>query len=929
MKTNSIKRIVILTLFCLTLVFSSLAILSFNSTKVRAEENFAMVEGASVYLRKAEVDSEEIFSGIKFMAKVPSDLKDEKFTVLILHKEMLTANSLMTGNSADIDITGDIVAQLMANYEVNEVDFATKFIAIECTPTYMAQTNALEEGYYVNGSMVNLPASVFDKEFVGFVYYYNGTARSYAALPASGISGVTRSISLVSNKALGANFDTYYAKGYTDELLAFAQSYGDERYASSYVYYNVHGLYQYYRNTTQVEVMPYASGSYLAEVNSFVENKTIGEADYRISNTTTTTIQSPVEGQNDYLIKNTVLPTGNATLLGSQLVWFDSADARYAMPDNLRTQLKTLLDAGKQAELSFYVYNGLGTEMYVYSKNALSGAINKNATLLATVESNAWSQIKVPLQGVTIGETREGDTYCIGVGLEGENLTNMPVYLNVVDGANTISSKQFFYTDEFKFVEPIVLNGAEQSFMDSNKPGTVTREITTNATYLTNGANHAVKLHVEATGRTTLGSISSIENCSLTNWNNVVLTADIYNASNTDLGLGLQFVKGGNLWTNNGVIAEATYLEAITLTANGWTTVAWSLKAFNISKDIFAEGITIDFRLNNGITYDLAIANLDFVDYSKAQFPDLQAYYVNQANATLKSSHGSSKIKKSITTDAIYMHNGSDYALFCDTDNHTKDFDRIGTITSATGCSVTDWSNVVLTADIYNASSSALSIGLKFVNSDETYWYNDGTISSHTSVRNCQSPISLAVNDWTTVAWSLRAFGIGSDIFANDKGIELIITNGDTYDLAIANLDFVNYDAEKFPELNTYYGTFKNSDTNGTTSFSAGDIQTITFDYCIYPIGESGTRTVFIRASADTTNILGKFVFDANGETQDYAGVETQKLATGYVRVVITPDDVTLKSDTYNLSTLDTLYFERWQGGTDCYYSNATVTYKA
>ncbi len=628
MRTKSIKRnFVLLILCCFTLLCSSVGFLTFKRSKAYAEASFDMVEGASVYVYD---ETEETLSGIRFMAKVPESLKDKAFTVLIVHKEMLTANDKMTGNRADINVNGDVAAQLMTNYGFNEEQFAQKFTVIERPAVYKDAEDGLAEGYYVYGSMVNLPESVFARDFVGFVYYTEGEARTYAALPTSGITGVTRNIEQVANKALGCDFDRYYADGHTDALLAFADSFGDETVAYGSAYYNMKSFSQWYKTTTQVEIVSYTDNAYTGEVNSFVEDKQIGGESYRISTTVTDEIASPVEGENKYLVKNTILPTGNATAAVSVPFWFDSSDARYALPTALRTQLKALLDADKEAAFNFRIYNAMGTKMTVYSKDA-TGSYIRNGEKLVEVAKDSWGLIQLPLDetAITLGATAAEDSYKFGVGLEGENLSTMPVYLNLVDGDNTISSKQIFYTDDICFVEPIAVNGASESFIASYAANTIAKKMTTDTQYLHNGSKYAIKVDVNgATGRyDTLGTIENNEGCSLTGWDNVVLTADIYNEGSTALSIGLQFIKDDARWTNNGLIEEKTVGYAISLPAGKWTTVSWSMKVLGISTDMFANGITVQLNVPDADTYSLAIANLDFVDYDAEKFPDIELYY--------------------------------------------------------------------------------------------------------------------------------------------------------------------------------------------------------------------------------------------------------------------------------------------------------------
>ena len=760
MRTYILKRkLKLLVVLFITFIASCLAFMfTFKVNKVNADETFTMVEGAAVYVGEDVLNDGQIVSGIKFMAKVPSAIKNEDFNVLIVHKEMLSENEKMVGNKANIDVDGDVAEQLMTNYNISEAEFANKFTVIKRPAVYKEQgENFAEAGYYVYGSMVGLPENVFERDFIGFVYYTNDqNNRVYAALPVSGIDGVTRSILQVSNLALSKDFDDLYNKGYADSLLSYTKVFGDESVAYASAHYNMKAFSQYYATKTQVEVVPYDNNTYTGEVKTTLVGKTIEDKTYQVATISTGSINSPIAEQNDYLVKNTVLPTGGSQQISAAMpFWFDSSDARYNLPESLRTQLKTLLDEGSDVAFSFYIYNAFGHDIVVYNQNGTDDYI-RNGSPIVKVAADSWQLIELPLENITLGDTSETDSYKFGIGIEVLHSGNEGnfVYKDVIDGEDSISSKHIFFTDEIRFVKYIKLNSASETFLNSYKSwstATVAREMTTESKYMYNNSDYALKVDVATTNRTNfeLGRIQSADGCSVTDWNNAVLTANVYNENNFDLVLGLQFTIGENQWNNDGLTA-GSFLKEITVKAGEWTTVAWSFRSLGISSDIFNEGVAI--RL------------------------------------------------------------------------HSK-----------------------------NSASS--------------------------------------------YSWSL----------------------------AIANLDIVDYSAEKFPELNTYYGTSKKQASASPCGITAGNIATISFDY--YVTAGTGVK-VGLRKGSDNNNLYGFFVFYQDGTTKaEYKGVTVTKLANGYNRVLINLDEIETTTGTAPaINEINILAFQQHDGA--YYYGRVIVTYK-
>lgn len=405
--------------------------------------------------------------------------------------------------------------------------------------------------------------------------------------------------------------------------------------------------------------------------------------------------------------------------------------------------------------------------------------------------------------------------------------------------------------------------------------------------------------------------------------------------------MGILFVKDNMGWYNDGKIESLNIHKPITLKAGEWTTVAWSMKSFGIKSDIFEDGVSIQIKTQikdkSGLTapysYCLAMANFDLVDYSEQKFPTLDTtepvtVVKNGATSTLLSSWKPSYVSFETTTETKYLHNNSQYAIKFNLANTTQKRDMLGSIGSAEDCSLTSWDNVVLTADIYNEYDSDLEIGILFIDTaTDGAWYNDGVIPSDVIL----NPTTLTSQNWTTVAWSLKSFGVTSNIFEDNISIRLLVRiKGKTdfsvaasYSLAITNLDLVDYSAEKFPDVTTYYGTYKDNEVNRGVDIPS-NVATITFDYLIVS-GE--TINVVLRRGTDSSNIYGAFAFDANGAKEDYDGITVTKLETGYIRVVINLADITLTTGTPpSKEELNVLHFPRWSGAS-YYYGNVRFTY--
>ncbi len=122
--------------------------------------------------------------------------------------------------------------------------------------------------------------------------------------------------------------------------------------------------------------------------------------------------------------------------------------------------------------------------------------------------------------------------------------------------------------------------------------------------------------------------------------------------------------------------------------------------------------------------------------------------------------------------------------------------------------SVTDWSNAVLTAQIYNAENAALTMSLQIRHA-----------ASGTNVDYGAYAFDLQPG-WNDIAFSFRANGINENFFRDGElsyapPSDLDVTNDaiwlgvktaadvNNYTIYVDGIDIVDYDAEEFPDLNT------------------------------------------------------------------------------------------------------------------------------
>ncbi len=398
---------------------------------------------------------------------------------------------------------------------------------------------------------------------------------------------------------------------------------------------------------------------------------------------------------------------------------------------------------------------------------------------------------------------------------------------------------------EFVVEFAIDSNATSNNFINSWADEGIVRMLVANPDYLFNGATFGIKISYVGE-RQTVGNAAEIggiyeatDDMSKTSWDNVVLTADVYNPQEYDLELGIIFKKANEVWTNDGSFPVSYYNYPQRLKAKECTTVAWSLKALNIQRDIFAEEVSLSIKcriaddfvntLSAPYSYSFVLNNFDIADYSQEKFPNLNTTFEapivmdNGASATFNDSYKDGVVTREATTETEYLHDGAEFAFKVGVNRPAdKAKDLIGIVNSTQNCAMTSWDNVVFTADVYNTTDRDLEIGLLFVKNNQV-WLNDGKIENSGFL----APITLTAGEWTTAAWSMKSFGVVSNVFDDEITVYLQTRIKDTtdmtapyvYSLALANLDFVDYDAESFPDMDTSAPVLAEMDNGASESF--------------------------------------------------------------------------------------------------------------
>ena len=181
-------------------------------------------------------------------------------------------------------------------------------------------------------------------------------------------------------------------------------------------------------------------------------------------------------------------------------------------------------------------------------------------------------------------------------------------------------------------------------------------------------------------------------------------------------------------------------------------------------------------------------------------------YNVNAVLKHFKTCWSDSGTVKTYNADSLYLKDNAEVSMKCryvGSYNPAGDNGvNFGSITgggAAKQFSVTDWSNAVVEFDMYNASDKDLEIGyqlMKKVDGKPTY--------------KLKMLSEVKANSWGRVCWSLRAVGWDYDFIAEGGGVDIKVKvkgepNGGNfnYTFYLCNIDIKNYDAARYPDLET------------------------------------------------------------------------------------------------------------------------------
>ena len=234
--------------------------------------------------------------------------------------------------------------------------------------------------------------------------------------------------------------------------------------------------------------------------------------------------------------------------------------------------------------------------------------------------------------------------------------------------------------------------------------------------------------------------------------------------------------------------------------------------------------------------------------------------------------------------------------------------------------SVTDWTDAVLTFWVYNPTD---------------YEIEFAPIWSHNQAKivfySVPSTIKVAApNEWTEIKYSLRYYGMTENFYYDDEvylsyaGIPVSYGIGFdetvskermnqnwwtcrwggreeagksySYSFYVDGFDIRDYDAQKDADLDHEYRGYWNeplaSGDGLSITVADNDVNTLSFEYKM--LADEGSFGVALIDDDWVTNYFGYFMFDKDGEVDDYAGVTVTTQDNGYMRVDFALEEVDL-----------------------------------
>ena len=236
---------------------------------------------------------------------------------------------------------------------------------------------------------------------------------------------------------------------------------------------------------------------------------------------------------------------------------------------------------------------------------------------------------------------------------------------------------------------------------------------------------------------------------------------------------------------------------------------------------------------------------------------------------------------------------------------------------------VTNWSHSILTVKVKNVGDEAVNVGLS-VALDE-----NGDNKWLTDFGGAYRQVVDANGEWTELSWDLKElFGIYA--LENISFIRLKASStapsadGYAMHLYLDDIDFLQGENVIEPG-ETIRGDSFAAGQGITKEVEDGDYITVSFEY---KLTNDGEISVFLRGADAWLNSYGNYDFNANGAAQTYAGVTTEKLSDGYIRVTMNVAGLTkiYNSKPNGLCALE--IFGSWSTASG-YIDNVQFSYKS
>ena len=331
----------------------------------------------------------------------------------------------------------------------------------------------------------------------------------------------------------------------------------------------------------------------------------------------------------------------------------------------------------------------------------------------------------------------------------------------------------------------------------------------------------------------------------------------------------------------------------ITVTADGTTSKVYDVVG-NYYK-YYAEAQTYHFPLSDipvGTSYAVEVKAYDFFDNESlnslvATTESATSLFPHEVESAIAGTYTdiSTKINYEVTAGGV-----SSLECYYKGDYLFTSGAMLGTVLSSTNLdlaeafTVTDWSHGILTVKVKNVGDADINIGLTVVLNEngKEKWVTDFGAAHRYLVK--------ADGEWTELSWDLNEL-FGIDSLDDVNGIRLKANStspsadGYAMHFYLDDIDILQGEHIETDEPgNVIAGGALQAGTDLTISLdNEQDISKLTFEYKIENDGHFNLALM-----KDWSNFYSYYEFNANGAAGNYAGVTTQVLEDGYIRVTIT-----------------------------------------